>query len=810
MYDSGDSFACLIAAIERPVRFVARNPAAHVAKVRDLESLLQGLAARALQAAETPSQRAQCEAVLRAAAGYESASLAEKSIKIKYLQSILDTQPDVASPARGAAVGSPLPACAPGALSLPLTSLRGVGPRIATLFSRMGYHTLEDLLYGVPRTYRDLRRLSRIAELQPEMPANVAATVRVLRISRGRQGRTMVSMEISDGSGSLSLKWFRMRKPMREQLERDCPVGTRVLVTGVVSRYRMRLEMHHPDIAPAAADAPLRGIEPVYALTDGLHQKTCTAAVHHAFATLAGSIPDFMPPAVCARHRLPDLDQAVRCLHAPPDHAGYQALCTFTSTWHRRLVFDELFLLQLGLALNRRGAQLDPGIAFAVDDQQLAACAAALPFSLTGAQQRVLQEVAADMQRAVPMHRMLQGDVGSGKTVIAFLAARIAHANGYQTALMAPTEILARQHYQTISALAASCGMAVTLLTSGMASAARKEALAALADGTTAVAVGTHALIQDAVEFNRLGLAVVDEQHKFGVRQRASLRGKAAAVDLLVMTATPIPRTLGLTLYGDLDLSVIDELPPGRQPVETRVFGQPQREQVYATIRAAVARGQQAFIVYPLVEESETVDLRDATRMATHLQQDVFADATVGLVHGRMAQDEKEQVMRQFAANAVQILVATTVIEVGIDVPNASVMLIEHAERFGLSQLHQLRGRIGRGNTHSLCMLLADYRQSEDARRRLRVMEETADGFRIAEEDFAIRGPGDFMGTRQSGLPDFRIAHIGRDVKILGEARTAAFDLVEEDPDLRRPEHAALRRELTRRWRGALKLTQAG
>jgi ATP-dependent DNA helicase RecG len=434
---------------------------------------------------------------------------------------------------------------------------------------------------------------------------------------------------------------------------------------------------------------------------------------------------------------------------------------------------------------------------------------ASLPFALTPAQDRVWREIRMDMASPYPMNRLLQGDVGSGKTVVAALAILTAVESGYQTALMAPTEILAEQHLMTLTQLLEPLAVEVALLTNAVKGKARERVAAGTADGSIKCVVGTHALVQGDVRFRRLGLAVVDEQHRFGVNQRATLRGKGESPDVLVMTATPIPRTLALTLYGDLEVSVIDELPPGRKPVVTKARTESARRQIYGFLREQVSEGRQVYVVYPLVEESEALDLRAATEMAARLQGEVFADLRIGLLHGRMAFAEKDRVMREFKAGAIHILVSTTVIEVGIDVPNASVMLIEHAERFGLSQLHQLRGRVGRGPWKSYCILLSGA-ASEDARRRLDAMTATGDGFKIAEADLSLRGPGDFFGTRQSGLPEFRVADLLRDAAALEAARRDAVALIRDDPQLLAPEHRALRAALLHRWRGKLDLAGVG
>jgi ATP-dependent DNA helicase RecG len=497
-------------------------------------------------------------------------------------------------------------------------------------------------------------------------------------------------------------------------------------------------------------------------------------------------------------------------LHFPGNSESIEEFISARSSAHRRLIYDEFFFFQLGMAIKKKGRILDAGIKFNIKGTLLNKFLALLPFDLTAAQKRVISEIQADMGRETAMNRLLQGDVGSGKTIVSMAAMITACENSYQAAIMAPTEILAKQHFKTINSWAEEIGLKIVLLTGSMTNSARSEILRQIQNGEANIIIGTHALIQEDVDFHRLGMVVIDEQHRFGVMQRATLRSKGISADVLVMTATPIPRTLAMTVYGDLDVSVIDEMPPGKKPVHTILVSESRREKVYQTIRAELLKGHQAFIVYPLVEQSEVLDLKDATNMAKHLQKDIFPDSRVGLIHGKMKEKEKDTVMREFLENKIQILVSTTVIEVGIDVPRASLMVIEHAERFGLSQLHQLRGRVGRRNIPSSCILLADYKCSADARKRLKVMEKTTDGFVIAEEDLAIRGPGDFLGTRQSGLPDFRIASIIRDARILNDAKEDAFQLAERDPFLEKPEHIILRETLLWKWQGKLDLARTG
>jgi ATP-dependent DNA helicase RecG len=545
---------------------------------------------------------------------------------------------------------------------------------------------------------------------------------------------------------------------------------------------------------------------PIYPLSEGLNQKLMRKILKEVVDGFAHCLETCLPVEIVKRNGLLSVDRAVSDVHFPDNSADPRPLNDWSTPAHRTLSFDELFFLELGLALKKRGADIEQGISFPVTHKYTRPLLKILPYFLTNAQKRVLTEIKNDMAAPHPMHRLVQGDVGSGKTIVALLAALLAVENEYQVAIMAPTEILAEQHYLNIHRYCEQLGIEVCLLTSGLKGKAKKERLESVTTGKANIVIGTHAVIQEKVEFFRLGLGIIDEQHRFGVLQRGVLKKKGQNPDILVMTATPIPRTLAMTVYGDLSLSVIDELPPGRSPVVTKTCHESQRKQVYRSIRDEVGKGRQAYIIYPLVEESDKLELKAASQMAQHLADEIFPDLRTGLLHGRMKPEEKEAVMGAFKSRETDILVATTVVEVGIDVPNATVMVIEHAERFGLSQLHQLRGRVGRGNGQSRCILLAGGKLTADAEKRLRVMEQTCDGFKIAEADLEIRGPGDFLGTRQSGLPEFRVANIFRDGRILEQARREAFALVEKDPDLARPENALIRQELMRRWGGRLEL----
>lgn len=807
--DVQTSLKDILRAIEKPLAFASKNNFAALHTVKGLDILIPHLAEKAL-ALGPPSET--CNLLMELKELFKSFASMSTTSQQQLVQYALSSLQHINHKAKTTSAHL-LHENILDILNTPVSTVKGVGPKTAQALDRKGIKTVEDMLYFLPRTYIDRRKVVKVAHLTPGTHALVIGTVvrTVLSTLAGR--KKIFSMIVADDTGMLSAKWFHLNAGHRAMLEKEFPNGRRVLLAGMVSRFRFNLEMHHPEIEPLddedCIDEKLT-IIPVYPLTEGIHQKTIQKIARTTVTTYVPCLPDYLPEQLRAEYRLVPLQNALQGVHLPAPEDDIEALTQMCSAYHRRIVFDEFFFLQLVLALKKRGVALEPGIAFTIPREKLSAFTARLPFQLTAAQQRAVSEILGDMARSTPMHRLLQGDVGSGKTVVCLIAALVAIWNGYQSAIMAPTEILAEQHFKTVHELVANTDVKAALCTGNMPKAARENLLEGLRTGSVHLVIGTHALIQEGVEFHRLGLAVIDEQHRFGVLQRAQLKKKGINPDVLVMTATPIPRTLGMTVYGDLDISVIDELPPGRKPVITRVFHENKRREVYELVRRELVKNNQVFIVYPLVEESEKLDLLDATRMAAHLQQDVFPEYRVGLVHGRMAQTEKDTIMKEFKSGRIHILVSTTVIEVGIDVPTASLMIIEHAERFGLAQLHQLRGRVGRGTSQSWCILLAQYKQSDEARRRLAVMERTNDGFKIAEEDFNIRGPGDFLGTRQSGLPDFRVAHIGRDVKILGEARKAAFALVEKDPELKLPEHRLLRQVLLDRWKGRLELAGIG
>ena len=687
-------------------------------------------------------------------------------------------------------------------LGTPLQFLKGIGPRRAEQLAKKGLETIEDALYFVPLRHEDRTQLTPLRSLQPGQVATATGVIRGLAPPPPGRWRQPMTVLLRDETGSAGVVFFNPRY-LAKILKRD----QRLVVHGKVTRWRGSIVMQHPDweIVEPGDDERLHAGRwvPVYSTTEGLYPRQLRALMWRLVEEFASTVPEMLPEPVIARRKLVPLARALRDFHFPENENALAAA-------RRRLAFDDFLLLQLGFAILKSRATRTRGLAINPRGELVARLRASLPYRLTGAQDRVWDEIRRDMASPWPMHRLLQGDVGSGKTVVAALAAVTAVEAGYQAAIMAPTEILSEQHFMTFRQLLAPLGIDVTLLTSSPTAAERKARRAAVAAGDIPIAVGTHALVQEGVGFRKLGLAIVDEQHRFGVEQRARLKSLGEEPDVLVMTATPIPRTLALTLHGDLDVSVLDELPPGRTPVVTRARTDAQRGKVYDFIRDQVRNGRQAYIVYPLVEESETLDLKAATDMARSLARDVFPDATVGLLHGRLKFDEKDEIMRRFKEGAIQILVSTTVIEVGIDVPNASVMLIEHAERFGLSQLHQLRGRVGRGPYTSYCILMTGARPTEEAQRRIDAMVGTTDWFKIAEVDLEIRGPGEFFGTRQSGLPEFRVADLLRDGPILEEARREAEQIVARDGQLRDPEHRGLRAGLLARWRGKLGLASVG
>ena len=697
-----------------------------------------------------------------------------------------------------------------GPLSTPLKNIGfRLNPRLISILNRKGLRKVGDVLFLLPRCYEDRRRIHTIAELRPGERGVAVGVVKMAGEVRARSGRRCFRAVIGDASGSLAVTYFHSGKWMAARF----PLGKRMVISGEVRASLGGREMAHPEVEPAedleADTIHFRRVVPIYPGFERHEQRAFRELTFRVADQYAASIDEPLPDDLREKLGLLRLEEALRRIHFPREEDALEELDRHHSRAHRRLAFDELFFLQLGMAIRRRGVKVEPGVAFDVSDERLERARAVLPFQLTAAQARVVKEISRDMGRPEPMHRLLQGDVGSGKTAVAMVAAMLALQDGYQVAVMAPTEILAEQHHRTFGRILGPAGFEVGLFKGGTGTRERQQARDALASGQVRLAVGTHALLEEGVEFQRLGLVVIDEQHRFGVIQRHALMRKGVRPDVLVMTATPIPRTLAMTSYGDLDQSLIDELPPGRTPVVTRVFGEKQRPRAYDAILSELEHGRQCYVVYPLVEESEKIDLQDATRGAETLRA-AFPQHQVGLLHGRMSAQEKDEVMDAFRAGRIDILVCTTVVEVGVDVPNASVMVIEAAERFGLSQLHQLRGRVGRGAARSHCFLIAGYARSREATDRLQVMERSSDGFVIAEKDLELRGPGEFLGTRQSGIPELAVANLARDVDLIGVAQVEARAIVDADPRLERPEHRTLVRALEERWEGRLALARVG
>ena len=668
-----------------------------------------------------------------------------------------------------------------------LDTLPGIGPARARGLEKLGLVTVEDLLRCYPRSYEDRRKFSTVAAAPVDIPVCLELLVaEPPRLSRIRKGLELVKARLVDDTGSLTATFFNQTY-MKDALR----PGETYIVYGKVEGPPGRRQMTNP-VCERSDRVRFTGcVLPVYALTHGISNNLLAGLARRCVDECAGQLEEVLPGPLRREHALAAAEFACRNIHFPRDEEALELA-------RRRLIFEELFYLTCGMALLRTRRDEAAGVPFAIPPVE--EFLALLPFPLTGAQRRVMDEIAADVSAGPPMNRLVQGDVGSGKTMVAAYGAWLAAKNGRQCALMAPTELLAEQHFRSLAPLLEQASLRVGLLTGAVKGRARKELLAALAAGELDLLIGTHALLSEGVDYADLGLVITDEQHRFGVAQRAALSAKARRPPhVLVLSATPIPRTLSLVIYGDLDVSVIDELPPGRTPVQTFVVGEDKRQRMYGFVRKLVGEGRQAYIVCPAVEEGEDegAGLKAAASYARSLQTEVFPDLRVGLVHGKMKPREKDAVMTAFAGGELDVLVSTTVIEVGVDVPNAALMVVENADRFGLSQLHQLRGRVGRGKHQSYCVLVTSTR-NPDSRARLKVLTKTTDGFQIAEEDLKLRGPGDFFGQRQHGLPQLRIADLAGDMRVLKEAQLAAQDLLERDPGLKRPEHAPLLKQVHR------------
>ncbi len=684
----------------------------------------------------------------------------------------------------------------PGGHSLddPLKYLKGVGGQSAAALGKLDLRSVRDLLRHVPRRWDDRTRFRSVSDVQNGETVSLRGIVTSTETKRPKPRITVTEVILNDNGAALKLVWFN--QPYLEKSFKTLAAAKKtVIVYGQVKRAGWTPEIQNPEweeLSEEGDNLSAARIVPVYPSTAGLRQTRLRHIIHEGLQRYSHLLAEPLEPDILLRHRLIGVQTAVRQIHFPDSFADLEAART-------RLVFEEFYLLQVLLAVRRiAGAQRNTGLKFSVDTDWLAShLRDIVPFELTAAQQRTIGEIRADLCSGRSMNRLLQGDVGSGKTIVGLAAMLMAVENGCQAALMAPTEILAQQHAIELRHMLDPIGMAVELSIGSQTAKEKREIRARIAGGQSSIVIGTHALIQEGVEFARLGLVIVDEQHRFGVLQRQALAQKGEKPHVLVMTATPIPRTLTLTLYGDLEVSVLDELPPGRKPITTHWKSHNKRSQIYSAAERLLRAGRQVYVVCPLIEESEKLQAMSAIGLAEQISADVFPQYRVGLLHGQMKSDEKDEVMAQFKAHKLDILVSTTVIEVGIDVPNATVIIVEDADRFGLAQLHQLRGRVGRGTHASFCILVAEP-TTDVGKARMEIMMRTVDGFVIAEEDLKLRGPGEFYGTRQSGMPEFYIADIVRDIKILEETRDAATLTLESDPLLARPEHAELSRAISR------------
>ena len=837
-----DDLISILDALEKPLKFASKKDYSNIGKIKALDQLVGDLTLKALSLPLSIGQIDALENIKSLFITYEGFEIGKKREIIKNSLGIIEKlrNSDIPSASQNQAKeveseekgssdknGTSLSQAIDrdsaelGDMSqIPIQFVKGVGPRIASILKKKGIESVEDALYYFPRMYEDRRTVKSISKLLPGERETVMGKIILAGKVRTKR-RSLYQVVISDKTGTITLVWFQFNeKYLRTAYKKGASV---ILTSEVTVGYRGALQIVHPrpeDIEVIDEGEEIdeehihfNRIVPIYPLTEGVKQRRMRRIMKSVVDTYGSSIPSFIPDQIKSRRGALDFSTALKRVHFPQEQDRVIDLSDTNSVYeskpHNTVSYSEFFLTEIGLAIKKRDVANLPGIAFSPTGELTKSLVDKLPFDLTSAQKRVLSEIEGDMLSDRPMNRLLQGDVGSGKTIVALLSILKAVESGYQAVLMVPTEILAEQHLASVLEYVKGMGLRVVFLKSSLSKSEKNIYYKAIMSGEAQIAVGTHALIQDKVDFKNLGLVVIDEQHRFGVMQRARLMSKGKNPDVLVMTATPIPRTLALTVYGDLDVSVLDELPPGRKEIKTKVYYDQKgsRERAYGIVRKEIEKGRQAYVVYPMIEESESPDFKDlkyATQMAEELQNDVFPDFRVGLLHGKMKTDEKEAVMKRFISHHLDILVATTVIEVGVDVPNVTVMVVENAERFGLTQLHQLRGRIGRGGHDSYCILISSFKRSEDAEKRLMIMEETSDGFKIAESDLMIRGPGDFLGTKQSGLPQFRFANLIRDSRILGEAREDAFKLVKEDPELSK--YPKLLEQVLNRWGELLEL----
>jgi ATP-dependent DNA helicase RecG len=827
-----DELKAVIEKIRKPLAFARRDNFAHLKSLADPEPFIKTQIAELKRIA---NGRPEIDELNRLFSGFNNMSLEQKRECIGKASALIDSleqdpkvlnkqtirpaqnfpHPGLLPPGEREQTESP-PKQEPAAvlkLDTPVQYCKGIGPKRAELLKKLGIATVEDVLSYYPWRYEDRGNLKKIGRISYGSYETVMGEVVSAEVAQTKRRHVKIfELVITDRSGMLVGSWFN--QPF---MQKTFKTGQKVILSGVVKSnpYKGGLpQIDNPDYEIMDENEEDNLIHtgrtvPIYRTTAGLSVRYLRSMMKAALDSCGAGVRELLPADIVKRHALMPVPEALYEVHFPEREKDIDLLNRGMSAAHRRLSFEELFILEMGLALRKQGTVAEKkGIRFRPLDGLETELRKNLPFKLTCAQERVLAEIKRDMTAERPMNRLVQGDVGCGKTVVALMASLLAVENGYQACIMAPTEILAEQHYRNMSAMASLLGIPVQSLTGRRKKKEKAAVLGEIESGAARIVVGTHALIEEQVKFRRLGLAVIDEQHRFGVMQRSTLTSKGYEPDVLVMTATPIPRTLALTVYGDLDVSVIDEMPAGRSPIITRLVFESKRREAYQFIENELRKGRQAYVVYPLVEETEKSDLKAATEMAAHLQKDIFPDWRLGLLHGRMKAGEKEPVMSSFRSGKIHLLVSTTVIEVGVDVPNATVMVIEHPERFGLAQLHQLRGRVGRGGHQSYCILMGPRMFAEEARERLTAFSRTNDGFKIAEEDLRMRGPGEFFGTRQSGLPDLRAANIIRDADLLEQARSEAFDLLRKDPQL--AGHPLLRELVRRKWQGRLGLISVG
>ena len=808
-------------ALEKPLKFVSKDNFKNLKKVKELGKVIEDICLKLSSEVKELPLKKELKGINKSFIDFDIKSIKDKIYIVnRTLGKIAELNSEVSpSLINSSEVNNP-----ENKTKINLTDnvryLKGVGPRISDLLSKKDIQTVEDLLFYFPRKYEDRRNIKKISSINKLERVVIFGKIIDLHVSRIRS-KKIFNVVISDGTGNLNLVWFTANE---KYLKKTYIQGAAIIVSGEISynTYKKNLQIIHPkpeDVEIYTNDEDMEEnthfgrIVPIYPLTEGLTQKRIRTIVKLVVEQFADSLGNIIPDQIIKNYKLAKLSDSIKEVQFPEDTDKIIDLSSasdvFNSVSHKTVSFYEFFLLEVGLFLKKKEFSKVKGISFKTGGTLVKDFTHNLHFNLTDAQKRVITEIEKDMNGNFPMNRLLQGDVGSGKTIVSVISMLTAVENGYQAVLMVPTEILCEQHYSTLRNILKNFDLNIVLLKSGIKVKEKNKINKLIRSGEAHIIVGTHALIQDNVVFKNLGLVVIDEQHRFGVLQRAKLMGKGQNPDVLVMTATPIPRTLAITVYGDLDISVIDEMPPGRLDIKTKLYKESKknRANIYNIIRKELTKGRQCYVVCPFIDESENPDfqhIKYATKVFDILSKEIFPEFKVGLLHGRMDNVEKEAIMKEFLSNELQILVSTTVVEVGVDVSNATIMLIENSERYGLSQLHQLRGRIGRGTYESICMLIADYALSENAGFKLDIMTKTNDGFKIAEADLQLRGPGDFLGTKQSGIPTFNFANLIRDWKILSEAREGALHLVASDPELKNAYN--LKQLVEKKWGEMLEL----